>query len=177
MTIECQRRDGVARRRLCDISERHRQWPSPDPQIVRDGRLSGGGLAQPARPHHLLRYRHDEFQRRRPVRAQGWHALSQFIAERPPMYPYVALDSPRYRENSHAHQLRSANKRGPAVPPSSRWPDRQPATCRTLCLQAQPTRLPRPLPCQSPPWRTPPRSAIHSDNDGQALCKLSRQRP
>ena len=40
------------------------------------------GIAQPARPHHLLRYRHDEFQRRRPVRTQGWHVLSQVIAAR-----------------------------------------------------------------------------------------------
>jgi len=33
-------------------------------------------------PHHLLRYRHDEFQRRRAVRAQGWRALSLDLAER-----------------------------------------------------------------------------------------------
>ena len=45
-------------------------------------RLSGGRLAQPERPHHLLRHRHDELQRRRPLRAQGRHALSEFIAER-----------------------------------------------------------------------------------------------
>ncbi len=34
------------------------------------------------RPHHLLRHRHDERQRRRPVRAQGRHALRAPIAGR-----------------------------------------------------------------------------------------------
>jgi hypothetical protein len=33
-------------------------------------------FARAGRPYHLLRHRHDERQRRRPVRAQGRHALS-----------------------------------------------------------------------------------------------------
>ena len=40
------------------------------------------GSRSPARPHHLLRHRHDEHQRRRPVRAQGRHALSEVMTER-----------------------------------------------------------------------------------------------
>ena len=42
-----------------------------------DRRLSRGRLALARRPHHLLRHRHDERQRRRPVRAQGRHAVSR----------------------------------------------------------------------------------------------------
>ena len=62
--------------------ERHRQRPSPDQQVFRDRHLPGGGLAQSERPHYLLRHRHDELQRRRPVRAQGRHALLRVIAAR-----------------------------------------------------------------------------------------------
>ena len=44
-----------------------------------DGGLSRSRLAPARRRYHLLRHRHDEHQRRRPVRAQGWHALSRTI--------------------------------------------------------------------------------------------------
>jgi hypothetical protein len=47
-----------------------------DQQIGRDGGLSRGRIALARRPHHLLRHRHDEFQCRRAIRPQGWHALS-----------------------------------------------------------------------------------------------------
>ena len=51
------------------FAERLRQRPSPDQQIRRDGGLSRSRLAPARRPYHLLRHRHDELQRRRPVRA------------------------------------------------------------------------------------------------------------
>jgi hypothetical protein len=39
-----------------------------------------GRHALARRRYHLLRHRHDEHQRRRPVRAQGWHALPGALA-------------------------------------------------------------------------------------------------
>ena len=44
-----------------------------------DRGLSRGRLAPRRRRHHLLRHRHDEHQRRRPLPAQGWHALSRAV--------------------------------------------------------------------------------------------------
>ena len=45
------------------------------------GGLSRGRFAPARRPHHLLRHRHDELQRRRPVRPQGRQALLRAIGE------------------------------------------------------------------------------------------------
>ncbi len=42
-----------------------------------NGGLSRSRRALARRRYDLLRHRHDELQRRRPVRAQGWHALSR----------------------------------------------------------------------------------------------------
>ena len=45
----------------------------------RNSGLSRSRLAPACGRYHLLRYRHDEHKRRRPVRAQGWHALFRAV--------------------------------------------------------------------------------------------------
>src|SRR6266436_3169937 len=47
--------------------------------------------------HHLLRHRHDELQRRRPVRAQGWHALFRALAQ-----SIIAKSTYRFSEQAGA---------------------------------------------------------------------------
>src|SRR5262249_38402868 len=47
-----------------------------------DGGLSRSRLPCARRPDHLFRYRHDELQCRRSVRAQGWHAVRRPLGRR-----------------------------------------------------------------------------------------------
>jgi len=74
--------EGPAARRFCRqviarrFPKRHRQWPSPGQQVHRDGPSIWRWVPKSARPHDLLRYRHDEFQCRRRFVHKERRALS-----------------------------------------------------------------------------------------------------
>ena len=132
------------------------------------------------RPHHLLRHRHDERQRRRPLRAQGRHALPRALVRscrtRPVRRPLVGQDqshinygrarcrsAPGHRARSHHEQIGTAAIWRPARPSRGRHAsparlraprgERHVRTRRPLGRTCCATNPSTPAACVPKPWR------------------------